>query len=640
MSKLSKNTEIKKKNKNQVKQPVVKVKKKVEICFESDDESDDELPNLKKIIFENSSSDDESEDEQEFDQPDPIFGLVLLKPYKLFTHQIEAIHWMKGIENERPKRLNMSGGILAEAPGLGKTLISASLCMTESRDPTEHLKTTFPTDISKLINTYIVTHTYPNLVVCSKTVSYSWKKEISKFFGDTCPYFYFHKEEHKNFEQLTYDSIKNYKIIITTYETLMGIAKKYKVSENQFVTDQFNRKAGIKSSRKPSHNECIKAVGGMVLFKTPWNRIIVDESHRFANPTSSTFYAMMALWGEKKWNLSGTPLRNYSSDLYSQFRFNGYDKVVVAKQFNYMEYEKGHMIDFTLYKTYESAGIVLPPIKRHTINIVLDEREKEIYEYYHNNLKIVYNGFVVGSHGFSNVLTLFLRLRQLCVVPYSILAESSRNYKGCDDTEYTLSQKILDGMTGGLASWLKDKNGTAGIGSAKMKALVDILKGVKKGEKTLVFTSFKKVIDVACLAMNEYLPDIKYLILDGDVTGKARDLVIENFKDPTHDYSVLFISFKVGSEGLTLTEASNVVFLSNWWSPTVQEQAERRVWRIGQKNTVNVYNIKITGSIEERIDMICAEKTKMIEEFKSAKGRFSNNSAGKLNAETLGRMLR
>ena len=85
---------------------------------------------------------------------------------------------------------------------------------------------------------------------------------------------------------------------------------------------------------------------------------------------------------------------------------------------------------------------------------------------------------------------------------------------------------------------------------------------------------------------------------------------------------------------------TNVVFLENWWTPVVQEQAERRVWRIGQKNPVNIYHIKIVGSIEERIDMICAEKTKMIDEFKSSKGRFSNSSAGKLNAETLGRMLR
>lgn len=635
------------------------VPKKVEILFFDSDEEDEKLEFVEKKIdpkvieFESSSeddSDDDSDDEKtdnkdcdekeiyDFSPPDPIFGLCLVKPYTLYTHQIEAIHWMKKIENTQPQRLNMRGGILALSPGLGKTAVFASLCMTESQSPIDSLQKMFPNDVANTISKYVISHTYPNLVVCSKTVAYSWKREIKKFFGDSCPFLYMHRDSlKKNFDLLTYDSIKNYKIIITTYETIMGVANKNKVYDTQFSLDQFNRRAGIKSARKPSHQDCINAVGGMLLFKTPWARITADESHRFANPTSSTFYSMMALWGEKKWNLSGTPLRNYSSDLYSQFRFNGYDKIILAKQFNYSEYERGRMIDFTLYKTYEDAGIVLPPITRHKIEIVLDGREKEIYDYYHSSMKQVYNGFLVGSYGFSNVLTLFLRLRQLCVVPYTILAESSRNYKGKDEDDYTLSQKILDGMTGGLASWVKDKMGSAGIESSKMKSLISILKSFKKGEKTLVFTSFKKVIDIAALAMDEYMPDTEYLILDGDVVGDDRDNTINRFKDPNYNYSVLFISYKVGSEGLTLVEAENVVHMENWWTPVVQEQAERRVWRIGQTKPVKIFNITITTSIEERIDAICAEKTKMIDDFKLSKGK---GSAPKLDAATIGRMIR
>jgi len=627
-----------------IKQPI----KKVEILFVDSDEEDDKLEFVgkKEIVFE--SSDEESDEEEndkteekslvDFNDPDPVFGLRLIKPFTLYNHQIEAINWMKKIENANPMRLNMRGGILAEEMGLGKTLISTSLCMTESQDPTDSLNKFFPKDVAGVINKYIVSHVYPNLIVCSKTVSYSWKREIEKFYRDSCPYFYMHRDSlKKNFDNLKYDDIKKYKIIITTYETVMGVATKNKVTDNQFALDQFNRRAGIKPSRKPSHEDCIRSTGGMILFKTPWRRIICDESHRFANPTSSTFYSMMALWGEKKWNLSGTPLRNYSSDLYSQFRFNGYNKIIMAKQFNYSEYERGRMIDFTLYKTYESAGIVLPPIKRHKIDIVLDGREKEIYDYYHSSMKQVYNGFLVGSYGFSNVLTLFLRLRQLCVAPYSILAESSRNYKGKDDEEYTLSQKILDGMTGGLASWVKDKYDSAGIDSAKMKVLISTLKSFNKGVKTLVFTSFKKVIDVAALAMDEYMTDTEYLILDGDVTGDARDNVINKFKNPEYNYSVLFISYKVGSEGLTLVEAENVIHMENWWTPVVKKQAERRVWRIGQTKSVNIYDIIITGSIEERIESVCAEKTKMIDDFKSSKGK---GSLPALDATTIGRMIR
>lgn len=634
-----------------VKEPGGKPSKKVEIIF-ADSESEEEEPTTRKkkivdIVFDSSSEESSSDEDEEildsggqenFAEPDPVFGIQMIKPYVLYSHQIGAIKWMQNIENASTKRLNMRGGILALSPGLGKTLVTGCLCMTESIDPGTILKQSYPRDISGMIDSYVVSHKYPNLVVCSKTVAYSWKHELNKFFGKSCPFFYFHRSSlKKNFDLLDYDSIKDYKIIITTYETVMGIANKNKVTENQFSLDQFNRRAGIKASKKPSHEDCMKARGGMLLFKVPWNRIIADESHRFANPSSSTFYSMMALWGEKKWNLSGTPLRNYSSDLYSQFRFNGYDKLIIAKQFNYSEYERGHMIDFTLYKTYEAAGITLPPLTRHSIVIELDEREKDIYAYYHTSMKAVYNGFLVGSYGFSNVLTLFLRLRQLCVVPYTILAESSRNYKGKDEEDYTLSQKILDQMTDGLASWVKDKMGTAGIESAKIRALVNILRTVRKGSKTLVFTSFKKVIDIAVLAMDEHMPDVEYLILDGDVTGDDRDEVINKFKDPSYNYTVMFISYKVGSEGLTLVEAENVVHMENWWTPVVQEQAERRVWRIGQTKPVNVFSITIKNSIEERIDAICAEKTKMIDDFKLSKGK---GSVPKLDAATIGRLIR
>jgi len=575
------------------------------------------------------STESDSESEDEFQDPDPEFGVKLLKPHSLLPHQIEAIHWMQKVEGTVPHRLNMRGGILAEAPGLGKTIITSCLCMTETEFVSPLFKNTKST---KSI-------TYPNLVVCSKTVAYSWKSEIEKFFGKSCPYFYFHRTPlKKRFDTLTYDDIKDYKIIITTYETVMSIATKNKITESQFSIDNCGRKSGINNAKKPSHSDCMNAVGGMLLFKTPFNRVIADESHRFANPTSSTFYSMMALWGDKKWNLSGTPLRNYSSDLYSQFRFNGYDNIIIAKQFNFNEYERSRMKDFTLYKTYVEAGIILPPIIKKTIEIELEGREKEIYDYYHSNLKKIYNGFLVGSYTFSNVLTMFLRLRQLCISPYTVLAESSRNYKGKDAEDYTVSQQVLDGMTDGLASWIKDKQGAAGIGSAKMKALMAILRSFDKKEKTLVFTSFKKVIDIAVLALKKEIPDMKYLILDGDVTGDDRDNVINMFKNPELGYNVMFISYKVGNEGLTLVEAQNLIHVENWWTPVVHQQAEARIHRIGQTKSVKIFSLTVKNSIEEKITSICDDKLKLIDDFLGSKGKSA--APQKLDATTLGRLIR
>ena len=519
------------------------------------------------------------------------------------------------------------------------TLTATSLCMSEvqTKDFYDVVSEKFYSVLYNIIQQYSEHHQFPNLVVCSKTVAYEWKRDIKKFFGDSCPFLYFHRSELKTFNSITYDEIKNYKIVITTYETIMGIAKKYKLADRQFEFDQFNRRSGIRASREPSLENAKTVKGGLLLFKIPWNRIIADESHRFANPKSSTFYSMMCLYGKSKWCLSGTPLRNYSSDVYSQFRFCGYDQIIIPAQFNYNIYEKNKLYEFILCKDYKDAGIILPEIKDNTIIIDLDGREKEIYDYYHGATKKVYNGFLIGSYNFSNVLTLFLRLRQICVSPYTILAESSRKYKAeQEDKDYTISQQILDEMTDGLATWVKNKNGTAGIESAKMKAIIDIISKVNPGEKTLVFTSFKKVIDIATLALKTKMPQKKFLILDGDVTGVIREKTLDMFKDQTLGYDVLFISYKVGSEGLNLIEANNVIFCENWWNPVVLQQAKARSYRIGQKNIVNTWSIVIRNSIEEKIEAICKQKLKLIDDFLISKKKFSS----KLDAATLGMILK
>lgn len=557
-------------------------------------------------------------------------GFKMIKGFSIYKHQEEAIKWM--ITKEYEKKLNVCGGILALTMGLGKTLTTTGLCMTEKHNPVFY--NTSRKKYEPVEFFHGLQHSFPNLVVCSKTIAGEWKRDIKKFFGDSCPLLFFHKENLPHFDDLTYSSIKNYKMIITTYETVMTADKKHGFSEKFFVLDQFGRKSGILNCTKPSPEKTNSAKGSLLLFSIPWNRVICDESHRFSNPKSSTFYSIMALYGEKKWCLSGTPLRNYSSDIYSQLRFCGYDRVVSSSQFNYKTYEKEKLFEFILCKNYEDAGIKLPESIEHVLEVELEGREKELYDYYLGETKKVYNGFLVGTSNFSCVLALFLRLRQVCVSPYTVLEESSRNYKGKNKEEYSISQEILDRMTDGLSTWLRDKYGSSGLNSVKMKTLVKILSQIKDGEKTLVFTSFKKVIDIASLSVKTHLPDKKFLILDGDVTGKERESTIEKFKK--ENYDILFISYKVGSEGLNFTEATNIIMCENWWTPVVEQQAKARSHRIGQSNTVNIWKMVCNNSIEERIEKICREKLSLIDDFLISKKKFSS----KLDSQTLGNILR
>lgn len=567
---------------------------------------------MSHIVFE--------DDLLEFEDKNSL-GIRLLKGMKLYKHQEDCIEWM--LIKEREKTHGVCGGILALHMGMGKTLSITSLCMTEEHTPAVfNSKDGIYRPLQQIENS----HMFPNLVVCSKTVSNEWKRDINKFFGDSCPFLYLHKDEYREFDSLSYSKIKNYKIIITTYETIMSVNKKCYLSENQFSLDYLGRKTGINKRGRPLDRHINTSRGGMIFFNIPWNRVVLDESHRISNPKTSTFYSMMTIYGDKKWCLSGTPLRNYSSDIFSQLRFCGYTNVINHREFNFLTYEKDKLSEFIYHRTYSDSDIYLPDVEEKVLNIELENEEKEIYKYYLGETKKIYSDFLCGLINFSCVLTLFLRLRQLCVSPYIVLND--------DKCNSSLSDEILDNINDGLSLWIKNKDGTSGINSSKIKKTIEIIKSINKGEKILIFTSFKKAIKLIQIAIDNYCSDRKYLCLDGDVKGKDRESVLENFKKGK-EYDILFIIYKVGSEGLNLTEATNIIMIENWWTPVVQQQAIARAHRIGQEKKVKVWKIICKDSIEERIEEICKDKTMLISDFVTSKKRVSS-----LNASTIGRIIR
>jgi SNF2 family DNA or RNA helicase len=317
---------------------------------------------------------------------------------------------------------------------------------------------------------------------------------------------------------------------------------------------------------------------------------------------------MMALCGEKKLCLSGTPLRNYSSDIYSQLRFIGYKDQLQSKNFTYHEYTSKKLQEWLLYKEYQDTDIVLPERFERVIELELKDKEKDIYDYYQATIRKIYHGYLLGTYDFSCVLTLFLRLRQVCCSAYTILDTSQ---KKTDD--YTLSQEVLDNMTDGLASWLKDKDGTAGLESCRIQAILKVIESIPTTEKILVFTSFKKFLYLMKEAYTKKTGR-NCLVLNGDITGKERDIVLDTFKKD-NDINVMFIVFKVGSEGLNLTEANHVVLCETTWTPVVGLQSSARVHRIGQTKDVHIYKFVIKNSIETRMEQICQEKLALINDF-------------------------
>lgn len=524
---------------------------------------------------------------------DNDFGVEIVHPHKLFKHQSDTIHAIKHRFDNVYR--GARGMIIALAPGLAKTLTTLVTIMS---DPEK----------DKL-----------NLVVVPKTIINEWINDIQKFFGDTIPYILFHKDFIKSFNEYTYKDLSKYRVVITTYETIMNVDKKNNISK------------GVETIPKKPCVDLNSVVGSMLLYSVPWNIIAFDESHTFSNPQSVRYTSMLALYGEKKLLLSGTPLNNNITDIYSQLRVLGYNTITSPKKFTIVEYKSQNLIDLVYYRSYEDVGVSLPPLHSQNIRFTLQGYEKEIYDYYHTQTRKIFNQSLVNIVDYMKVYNIFQRLRQICIAPYIILPCSSRK-ENFEESE--ISFNIYNDLPDRLKDWVNDKYGTAGIESTKMKMMIRIIKNVTDKEKVIIFTDSNRAIDIATLALATHIPDMKFRVIDGDVNIKQRNQYIDEFR--TDDsVRILFAGYKVGNMGLNLTQANHIIHLNNWWNPNINQQANHRCHRTGQTKQVYVYNLITLNTIEERIEAICQEKLKKIDECLKGEGKDK-----KLDKKMMGRILR
>jgi len=581
------------------------------------DDDNDECDKKVLITFDDSDDEDEpgarSDSESECDseeEPGEGEGEIYTPPLTQFTplpHQHAALRWMKNRET-RMQANGVKGGILALAPGLGKTFISLY-------HASQHEFST------------------PTLILGTKSCLYTWKSEIEKFFGKSMRLFVF-RNDNPRVKTITASELLKYHVVLTNYEYLRTLANKYKVYEKVGMRDMIGRYFGANSPNRPP----LKAVeGDALLYSIRWNRIIADESHNFSNYKTSVWQSVISLCGDTKFCLSGTPIKNSSEDLYAQYKFLGY----YEPEFNIKEFHKLNLSEYIYYSDYKMANIKLPESTYIKVECELAEEQKILYNDFLKQTRQEFKNFTIGGATFASVFTLFLRLRQLLVCPYTITPESSHLLeKGkINQVEYEKAQRQIDKMTNGLASWVRNKRGSAGIKSPKIEKTIEIIKSIPKGQKVVVFTIFKRVIDLLKEKIdNTEGLDRTCICVDGTVSGVKRDLAIDTFKNS--DVDVLLISYKIGSESLNLTEASNVILLEKWWNYSVIEQSMARVNRIGQKQKVKIYELFVPStedvqSIEQAMDEICNYKKDVAEQYLT-KGEFSGT---KMDRKTMGKIL-
>jgi len=322
--------------------------------------------------------------------------------------------------------------------------------------------------------------------------------------------------------------------------------------------------------------------------------VIIDEAQAVKNPRTATYRVLRDLEAPWKLAVSGTPIENSLSDLWSLLSLtcpgllppwetfqqrvrkpieNGADPALLARLTAYVS-------PFVLRRTKEEVAPDLPDKIVDIVRVDLGKEHRHIYDQYlaRERARILDLLRDVDANRMS-VLASITRLRQLALDP--ALVESSY----------------------------------AHVGSAKIEYLADRLDEiVPLGHQALVFSQFTSFLERIRHVLERR--GISVVQLDGSTRGRAE--VIEQFRSGRAQ--VFLISLKAGGSGLTLTEADYVYVMDPWWNPAAEEQAIDRAHRIGQTKKVNVYRMVATDTIEAKVVELQDRKRQLISSVMNGTG--------------------
>jgi len=316
--------------------------------------------------------------------------------------------------------------------------------------------------------------------------------------------------------------------------------------------------------------------------------LIIDEAQKIKNPDTNITKAIKSLKAKYKIALSGTPVENNLSELWSIFDFTLPKYLKTLKEFT-KNYSKDIEVEKNRSKIERLKKITAPFMLRRLKtdkNIITDLPDKIIIDEYAVMTKeqaSLYQSVVDDtmkqideSNSKGLIFKLIISLKQICNHP--------RNF---DKTSDNLISK-----------------------SGKTQLLMTLLDNIMiQDEKVLIFTQYTQMADMLVeLIQKELL--ITPLILKGDMSKKKRDEVVEQFQNDNR-YKIFILSLKAGGVGLNLTAANHVIHYDLWFNPAVENQATDRAFRIGQTKKVTVHRLITKNSFEEKIDKMIKAKQEL-----------------------------
>ncbi|MBE7036290.1 MAG: hypothetical protein E7403_03240 [Ruminococcaceae bacterium] len=416
---------------------------------------------------------------------------------------------------------NGFGGILADDMGLGKTL-----------------------QLLTLLTYYKETNgSCRSLVICPSSLILNWEQEIKKFTPSLSSLCVMGTSLERS---SLLENAEKHDIIITSYDLL-------KRDINLYMGKNFDFE-------------------------------IIDEAQYIKNHNTQNARSVKAICAKHRFALTGTPIENGISELWSIF-----DYLMPGYLYRYSRFRERFEVplvrdgDSSVLKELKkmTSPFILRRIKRDVLKELPEKAETVLYtalspeqnKLYYSNLAAMHDElFVKSETEFTQqnriaVLAMLMRLRQLCCDPGLIYSNYKEN-------------------------------------SAKFELCMNLVEtSVASGHKILIFSQFTSMLEILGKKLKQ--KEIPYYLIEGATKKEDRIAQVDAFN--RDDTPVFLISLKAGGTGLNLTGADTVIHYDPWWNVSAQNQATDRAHRIGQKNSVTVYKLIAKGTIEEKI-MALADK--------------------------------
>jgi len=425
------------------------------------------------------------------------------------------------------------GGCLADDMGLGKTVQLITYLLRVKEDETSG----------------------PALIICPTSVLGNWQKELERFSPDLSVHLHYGSGRLKG--EAFSEKAAEVDVVLTSY----GLTP-LDLAEFESLT---------------------------------WSSVSIDEAQNIKNSATKQSRAVRKIKGRHHIALTGTPMENRLSELWSIFDFTNHGYLGSLGQFQKRfvlpierdnEKDRIHQLQalikpFLLRRTKkdEEVALNLPDKQEQKEYCPLTAEQASLYEQLvRDTLSDIDKLSSFERKGL--ILQMLSRLKQLCNHPALYLKEEK-------------------------PSGLLER-------SAKLEKLQELVGSVvDQGESCLIFTQYigmGKMIQT--MIKEEFGLDVPFL--NGSVPKHQRDVMITRFQD--REFPIFLLSLKAGGTGLNLTAANHVIHYDRWWNPAVENQATDRAYRIGQKRFVHVHKFICTGTLEEKIDLMLDKKQALNDE--------------------------